>query len=68
MEWRIVILFPNYAFVCGLFEKDLKLEHCKDKPRPETKVAFGDRGKGGSRLREDVQKLVISVYNTKIAA
>jgi hypothetical protein len=42
IEWRIVILFPKYAFGCGRFEKDLKLEHCKDKPLPETKVAFGE--------------------------
>jgi hypothetical protein len=45
IEWlvRIVALFPKYAFGCGWFHKDLKLEHCKDKPRLGTKVAFGGR-------------------------
>ena len=43
MEWRIVFLFSNYAFGCGRFDKDMKLEQCKDKPRRETKVAFEER-------------------------
>ena len=47
MEWRIVVLFPKYAFGCGWFDKDLNLQHCKDKPRLESKVAFG----AGSRFQ-----------------
>jgi hypothetical protein len=62
---RIVILFPNYAFGCRRFDKDMKLEQCKDKPRRETKVAFG--GGRHRSLREDVGKFVDSIYNTKIA-
>jgi hypothetical protein len=37
----------------------MKLEHCKDKPRLEPKVAFGDRLVSGPR--EDVDKLLVSI-------
>jgi hypothetical protein len=62
MGWRIVFPFPKYAFKYCRFDKDLKLEHCKDKPRVEMKVG---RGTGSLKVEEDVDKFVVSIYNTE---
>ena len=52
IEWRMVVLSPKYAFGCEWFYKEVEVEHCKDKPPPAPKVAFGRQASFGQH--EDV--------------
>jgi hypothetical protein len=61
IEWRIVFLSSKYAFIYRRFEKDLKPEHCKDKPRVAMKVASAT---GSLNVEDDVDKFVVGIYNT----